>query len=282
MKKFLTSMTILAVIFIVATSVYFLRAEKNKPVSNPLEELGDYVPEKVNTLQKAKGDIASATQKEDAKLKSALEQAGISDSNSEKTDNNQNQKNMEQKNPIDSVSGPGDNSALVAKYPFALIKTSMGNIKVELDGKNAPVAAGNFLKLAQDGFYDGTKFHRVIPNFMIQGGDPLSKDNAQKDKWGTGGPGYKFPDELKGDEKYTQGTLAMANSGPDTNGSQFFIVTADPSYALQPNYTVFGEVVSGMDIALEIEKVKTTGSSGSPADQPIEDVVIKNIEPMEK
>ena len=144
---------------------------------------------------------------------------------------------------------------LIKKYSAALIKTSLGDIKVQFDAKNAPLTVNNFLKLAEKGFYDGTKFHRVIKGFMIQGGDPLSKDDSMKERWGTGGPGYKFADELKGTEKYVQGTLAMANSGPNTNGSQFFIVTADPGYPLQPQYTVFGQVVSGMDAALKIENV---------------------------
>jgi cyclophilin family peptidyl-prolyl cis-trans isomerase len=160
---------------------------------------------------------------------------------------------------------------------FATIKTNLGNIKVKLDAMNAPITAGNFLKLASDGFYTNVKFHRVIKGFMIQTGDPLSKDDAKKSQWGTGGPGYKFADELKGTEKYPQGTLAMANAGPNTNGSQFFIVTADPGYPLPPSYTVFGQVVSGMDVALKIDGVKTL-----PGDRPAEDVVITGVEVAEK
>ncbi|MFZ2975926.1 MAG: peptidylprolyl isomerase [Candidatus Moraniibacteriota bacterium] len=159
------------------------------------------------------------------------------------------------------------------KTQLALIKTSLGDIKVELFADSAPKTAQNFSDLAQKGFYNGTKFHRVIKGFMIQAGDPLSKDDSQKSMWGTGGPGYKFNDELSGKEKYLQGTLAMANSGPNTNGSQFFIVTASPGAQLPPAYTVFGKVVSGMDIALKIENVKT-----APNDQPTDDVVIYNME----
>ncbi|HCU71045.1 MAG TPA: peptidylprolyl isomerase [Candidatus Moranbacteria bacterium] len=173
--------------------------------------------------------------------------------------------------------GAGDNSALVKKYTSANIKTNQGDIKVKLYGDSAPVTVGNFLKLASEDFYANTKFHRVIKGFMIQGGDPLSKESSKKDQWGTGGPGYSFKDELKGTEKYPQGTLAMANSGPDTNGSQFFIVTASPAAQLPANYTVFGEVVSGMDVALKIENVKTEAS-----DRPVEDVVIEGIEALEK
>ena len=171
---------------------------------------------------------------------------------------------------------------LAVKCPYALIKTSLGDIKVKLNPESAPLASNNFLNLAKTGFYDGTKFHRVIKGFMIQGGDPKSKDESQKDEWGTGGPGYAFVDELTGKETYPQGTLAMANSGPNSNGSQFFIVTATPSAPLPPSYTVFGSVVSGLDVALKIESVPTTGDAGNPANQPLTDVVINAIQPLEK
>lgn len=170
---------------------------------------------------------------------------------------------------------------LAPKFPFALIKTSLGDIKVKLDASNAPITVNNFLNLAKTGFYDGTKFHRVIKGFMIQGGDPKSKDESLKNEWGTGGPGYTIPDELSGTEKYPQGTLAMANTAmPNTGGSQFFIVTAAPAAPLPPSYTVFGSIVSGLDVALKIESVSTTGDAGSPANQPLTDVVINTIEPL--
>src|SRR5665647_235916 len=142
------------------------------------------------------------------------------------------------------------------QYSQATIKTSLGEITVKLSAASAPKTVNNFLKLAVEKFYDGTKFHRVIKGFMIQGGDPNSK-SSNVNTWGMGGPGYKFDDELTGKETYPQGTLAMANSGPNTNGSQFFIVTATPGAPLPPSYTVFGQVVSGMDVALKIENVKT-------------------------
>ena len=153
----------------------------------------------------------------------------------------------------------------------ATIKTNMGDIEVEF-ATSTPNTVVNFISLVATKFYDGVKFHRVIKGFMIQGGDPLSKDIFKKAYWGTGGPGYKFKDELTGNEIYTQGTLAMANSGPDTNGSQFFIVTAYPKVDLPPSYTIFGHVTKGMDIALTIENVKTDSS-----DRPIDDVVIESI-----
>ncbi len=154
----------------------------------------------------------------------------------------------------------------------AIIRTNYGEIEVSFQN-TAPNTVANFAKLAQAEFYNGTKFHRVIKGFMIQGGDPLSKDDSLKDRWGTGGPGYQFADELSGQEKYPQGTLAMANAGPNTNGSQFFIVTASPEAPLPPSYTVFGRVVKGMDVALKIEKVQT-----GPNDRPVKDVILEKVE----
>lgn len=159
-----------------------------------------------------------------------------------------------------------------AIFTKATITTNMGVIEVEL-AKDKPITTKNFGTLAQSKFYDGVRFHRVIKDFMIQTGDPLSKDISQASAWGTGGPGYKFQDELTGDEKYLEGTLAMANSGPNTNGSQFFIVTAKPGYPLPPNYTVFGKITKGIDVARKIQNVKT-----GPSDRPLEDVIVQKIE----
>lgn len=153
----------------------------------------------------------------------------------------------------------------------AKISTSMGTIEIEFATKTAPNTVANFVKLAREKFYDNVKFHRVIKGFMIQTGDPLSKDATKQAYWGTGGPGYKFADELSGKETYKQGTVAMANSGPNTNGSQFFIVTAVDS-GLPPLYTVFGKVVKGMDIALKIENVNTDQS-----DRPFENITINSV-----
>lgn len=164
-----------------------------------------------------------------------------------------------------------ENIDYTKKYNVAEIETNLGKIKVKFYNTDAPITVNNFMKLADKKFYEGTKFHRVIKGFMIQGGDPNSK-SGNSSTWGTGGPGYKFNDELKGTEKYPQGTLAMANSGPNTNGSQFFIVTASPEAPLPPSYTVFGTVLSGMDVALKIENVKTTVN-----DRPVEDVIIKSV-----
>jgi cyclophilin family peptidyl-prolyl cis-trans isomerase len=157
----------------------------------------------------------------------------------------------------------------------ATITTSKGVIEVELYGNKTPKTVENFVTLAGKGYYDGTKFHRVIKGFMIQGGDPLSKDDAKKSLWGTGGPGYQFDDELTGQETYPQGTLAMANAGPNTNGSQFFIVTASPTAPLPPSYTVFGKVTKGLEVALLIQEVKT--EQPGRLDRPIDPIVIESI-----
>lgn len=158
----------------------------------------------------------------------------------------------------------------IQNYKEAILHTNMGDITFSFVS-DKPNTTSNFIKLASSGFYNDVKFHRVIQGFMIQTGDPLSKNDSQKNSWGTGGPGYKFADELSGQEKYPIGTVAMANSGPNTNGSQFFIMTAD--VPLPPSYTVFGKVEAGQSVAEKISEVKRDGS-----DRPLNNVVINSIE----
>ena len=151
----------------------------------------------------------------------------------------------------------------LSKTYAATIHTSEGDIEVDLYGADAPQTVNNFVFLANDGFYDGVIFHRTIPGFMIQGGDPTGT--------GTGGPGYRFRDEFHSKTSYKRGTLAMANSGPNTNGSQFFICHADAGL---PNaYTIFGEVTSGMDIVDAIAGKPTGGQ-----DRPHDPVTIDSID----
>ncbi|MBI2776782.1 MAG: peptidylprolyl isomerase [Chloroflexi bacterium] len=151
----------------------------------------------------------------------------------------------------------------------ATIKTDLGDIEVQLYTTDVPGAAGNFVKLAKQGFYDDVIFHRVIPGFVIQGGDGQhgKKATLDKSRVGTGGPGYTFPDEpFKGD--YARGSLAMANSGPNTNGSQFFICTADLSGGRLPkNYTLFGMVTKGMEVVDQI--VSAPRNARDLPDQPV-------------
>ena len=157
------------------------------------------------------------------------------------------------------------------KIMRATLQTNQGNISIEFMDTDAPNTVANFVKLAKNGFYNGTKFHRVIENFMIQGGDPLTKDDAMQARWGTGDPGYKFADEIHANNKNNIGTIAMANSGPDTNGSQFFINVANNNF-LDGKHTVFGRVVSGMDVVTKIEKTETT-----PQDRPLSPIIIESI-----
>lgn len=142
---------------------------------------------------------------------------------------------------------------------------------MELMESDAPNTVANFVKLAKGGFYDGTKFHRIIKDFMIQGGDPQTKDDSLMARWGTGGPGYQFEDEIHLNNKNEIGTISMANAGPDTNGSQFFINTADNSF-LDHKHTVFGKVAEGLDVVSAIEDVPVNST-----DRPIEPVFINSV-----
>ena len=153
----------------------------------------------------------------------------------------------------------------------ALLHTSKGDITIEMMEKDAPKTVANFTKLAKSGFYDGTKFHRVIKDFMIQGGDPLSKNDSLMSRWGTGGPGYSFADEIHSKNRNEAGTISMANSGPDTNGSQFFINVANNNF-LDTKHTVFGRVTAGMDTVTDIENTPVNAS-----DRPVEPVIIEAI-----
>lgn len=203
------------------------------------------------------------------------------------------------------------------------LKTNKGDIVVALDGTRAPLTVGNFVKLARDNFYDGTAFHRVIPDFMIQGGDPLSKDQAARDQHGMGGPGYQFKDEINAEtyglektkladaidpsqveqlkpevREWTikqfyeaqgyryitgvqsfplqRGILAMANSGPNTNGSQFFIITAQAVPHLNGKHTPFGIVQQGMDVVMAIQGVARDENDNPKDPVIIEDIVVSN------
>ncbi|MBS3922929.1 MAG: peptidylprolyl isomerase [Nitrosarchaeum sp.] len=152
----------------------------------------------------------------------------------------------------------------------AILHTSKGDITIEFN-EATPKTVENFVKLAKEGFYNGTKFHRVIKGFMSQGGDSLSKDDSKSAYWGTGGPGYSFNDEITATNKNDKYTISMANSGANTNGSQFFINATNNNF-LDTKHTVFGKVVVGASVADAINNVAT-----GPNDRPIEPVVIKSI-----
>ncbi|MEK6969372.1 MAG: peptidylprolyl isomerase [Nanoarchaeota archaeon] len=153
----------------------------------------------------------------------------------------------------------------------AVIETNLGTIKIELFEKQMPITTKNFIDLAEKDFYDNTKFHRVISRFMIQGGDPLTKENSKKYLWGTGGPGYVIDDEFATGLSNVRGTIAMANAGPDTGGSQFFINLVNNNF-LDSKHPVFGKVIEGMDV---VDKIAATETDGQ--DKPVEDVIVKKI-----
>ncbi len=157
------------------------------------------------------------------------------------------------------------------KIMKATLKTNQGDITIDFMETDAPNTVANFVKLAKEGFYNGTKFHRVIEGFMIQGGDPLTKDDAQAARWGTGGPGYQFADEIHANNKNDIGTISMANAGPNTNGSQFFINVANNNF-LDPKHTVFGKVIAGMEV---VKKIEATPKGAG--DRPVSPMVIESV-----
>lgn len=160
---------------------------------------------------------------------------------------------------------------LTAQYSQATFNTNQGNFTIKFYNEKVPLTVNNFLNLAKIGYYNNVKFHRVIANFMIQGGDQYTKEDSMISRWGTGGPGYTIKDEFGEDLSNKIGTISMANAGPNTGGSQFFINVADNSY-LDDKHPVFGEVVEGMDIVNKIAQ-----SSVDANDRPVNPVVINSI-----
>lgn len=163
---------------------------------------------------------------------------------------------------------PFDNTLDSGKKYTGTLETSHGTIEVEFYPEDAPIAVNNFVNLARQGFYDGTPFHRIVKGFVIQGGDPTGT--------GTGGPGYKFKDE-KITKDYEQGTLAMANAGPNTNGSQFFICLRDLKGSLPKNYTIFGKVTGGMDAVEKIGEAQVTQSRSGEVSSPVEPIELNKV-----
>ena len=162
-----------------------------------------------------------------------------------------------------SFDGPPPMIIDAEKRYTAEMVTTKGTLTIALDPLSAPVTVNNFVFLARWHYFDGIVFHRVIPGFVLQGGDPTGT--------GTGGPGYKFADELPKPGRYELGSLAMANAGPDTNGSQFFVISGPNGIALPPKYSLFGKVVAGLDVVAAIDAIGT--SSGSPTER----VVIESL-----
>ncbi|MCC7371445.1 MAG: peptidylprolyl isomerase [Chloroflexi bacterium] len=168
------------------------------------------------------------------------------------------------------LAGPPAMSIDQNKQYTALIKTSMGDMTAELYAKDAPNTVNNFVFLSREGFYNGVIFHRIIKEFMVQTGDPQGT--------GMGGPGYKFNDELTGPQTYVKGTLAMANAGPNTQGSQFFICHGSRAETLPKRYSIFGKVTTGLDVLDKIAGVQVRpGPSGEPS-QPVDPPKIDTVQ----
>jgi len=158
----------------------------------------------------------------------------------------------------------------------AIIKTAQGEMTVEFWPDVAPKTVENFKKLARDGFYDGTAFHRIMKGFMIQGGDPLTKDANQESRWGTGGPGHRVKAEFN-DRSHVRGVISMARSqDPDSAGSQFFICLADAKF-LDRNYTAFGQLVNGDDVLEKLGNTPTTAGGGGEKSRPTSRVGVESI-----
>lgn len=173
---------------------------------------------------------------------------------------------------INTENGGNQMSEANGQNRHVLIKTNMGDMKLELYEQRAPKTTKNFIDLVQQGYYDQVKFHRVIKDFMIQGGDPLTKDDTKQQLWGTGGPGYTIDDEFHPELKHDKaGVLSMANAGPDSGGSQFFITLA-PTPWLDGKHAVFGEIVEGQEV-LEKIGASSTGSRDIPKD----DIVMEKV-----
>jgi cyclophilin family peptidyl-prolyl cis-trans isomerase len=228
----------------------------------------------LNTKEELKKDTGDSTalSGEAKSLTEALEKkTQKSTEQNTSVNKNNNIKNMnEEKEVIKDI-----DMSLAKTCQQATLQTNFGDIVIKFYREKAPVTVANFCTLAKKGFYNGVKFHRVIDGFMIQAGDPNSKDDSKKDLWGTGGPGYKFADELPMAGEYKIGSVAMANSGKDTNGSQFFIVSGPAGVGLPPQYSLFGEVVQGLDVVKKIQEVET--EEKGLKDRPVSPVVIKNV-----
>jgi cyclophilin family peptidyl-prolyl cis-trans isomerase len=179
---------------------------------------------------------------------------------------------MQNTNPPKRWNAPPAIEIDPAKKYTATMNTSLGSFKIELLAKESPKTVNNFVFLARQGFYNGVIFHRIIKTFMVQTGDPTGT--------GSGGPGYRFVDELPVKHQYDPGIVAMANAGPNTNGSQFFVCTGSQSKSLDgcPNYTQFGRVVEGMDTVHKIAGVQVSRSPHGEMSSPVDPPVIKDIE----
>ncbi len=247
-----------------AAVVVFTGCEQESSTANKSqqdqEEAVGYVAKLAEIHQEAPQDIQDAVNKENAKLEEAkkiLEDGDETQAKDETSNNSQQSKAMN--NIPEQI-----NMDFAKTCKSATLKTNKGDIKITFDNDNAPVAVANFCTISDNGDYDNVIFHRVIKDFMIQTGDPEGT--------GFGGPGYQFDDEIHTDNKNDVGTIALANSGPGTNGSQFFINTKANNF-LDTKHTVFGKITEGMETVTTIENVETGAK-----DKPVEDVIIESVE----
>lgn len=214
-------------------------------------------------------DLSIASEQEESSLPQGIQLS--EEGASTQQEQQQQQEELAQATSItNSPQAPSMNIDKSKSYS-AVLETSEGNITIEFTTAQTPETVNNFIELARKDFYDDTIFHRVISGFMIQGGDPKGD--------GTGGPGYKFDDE-DFDGEYSRGTVAMANSGPNTNGSQFFIMHEDNS-SLPPNYVIFGQVTDGLDAVDAIAEAEVTSNRGGEQSSPVEPIMIKNVKIIE-
>lgn len=223
--------------------------------------------------------IFSACSREPKKIEYSLNlNQNINLTTENENNQNNNSKNNNQKNMIKLNKEEMINRDILKKYSQAEFQTSEGNFTIEFFNEQMPETVANFLNLAESGYFDGIKFHRVIADFMIQGGDPLTKDDSMVAMWGTGGPGYAIADEHVSGLSNLRGTISMANSGPNSGGSQFFINVKDNTFLdfdkepLTSKHPVFGKVISGIEIVDKISLVDTDMS-----DRPMKDVVIEKV-----
>ncbi len=252
MKK-VVSIIFFGAIFVIFSGCQQEAVDTNKVQQESAKAKG-YVENLASINQESRKNITDAVNKENENLNEALDAL-----NGQEESNNNSQINTTMENIPEQI-----NMDFAKTCKKATIKTNKGDIVIALYNVNTPVTVANFCTLASNGDYDNVIFHRVIKDFMIQGGDP--------DGTGFGGPDYKFDDEIHENNKNNAGTIAMANSGPDTNGSQFFINTKDNNF-LDTKHTVFGEVVEGMDTVTAIEDTEVGAN-----DKPVEDIIIEGIE----
>ena len=264
MKQNYKLLITIGALFIFAFTLSACTTEETPNVNDNANLLPLNSANNVNQQTTSKADYGEL-QVEDAPVNQDISQTKTNSNNMD----NQTSENNEKTTSV-KVLPPDQQIDLISQYSRAIMQTNLGDIEVEFYKADSPVTVNNFMNLAQAGFYNGTIFHRVIDGFMVQGGDPNSK-SADWSTHGFGGPGYAFKDEINSN-KLVAGSLAMANSGPGTNGSQFFIVTAPATPWLDGAHTNFGQVVSGMEIVRQIEAAAVNAN-----DHPLEDIVIENI-----